>query len=214
MKLTIPLLSVAALTFATLAFAQQEETASPASEETPSTTIEETPNPTPETQATATASPIEQPAAQQKEKRTIAPQRSPSSAAATAAKKLGVEATLKDMENKWEVSIVAHDTSFLQSALASDFVGVSSEGKFINKSRLIAEEIKNNKETFTSAKNAKLQVRVFGPNLAVVTGTAREKGTGKDGKVFDRTYAFTDTWMERNGQWQCIASQDMLLGQR
>jgi ketosteroid isomerase-like protein len=214
MKLTIPLLSLAALTFATSAFAQQEETASPASEETPSTTIEETPTPTPETQATATASPIEQPAAQQKEKTAIAPQRSPSPAAATPAKKLGVEATLKDMENKWEVSIVAHDTSFLQSALASDFVGVSSEGKFMNKSRLIAEEIKNNKDTYTSAKSAKLHVRVFSPNIAVVTGTAREKGTGKDGKVFDRTYAFTDTWMEHNGQWQCIASQDMLLGQR
>jgi len=214
MKLTIPLLSLAALTFATSTFAQQEEPASPVSEETPSTTIEETPTPAPETQATATASPIEQPAGQQKEKTAIAPQRSPSPTAATPAKKLSVEATLKDMENKWEVSIVAHDISFLQSALASDFVGVSWEGKFMNKSRLIAEEIKNNKDTYTSAKNAKLHVRLFGPNIAVVTGTAREKGTGKDGKVFDRAYAFTDTWMERNGQWQCIASQDMLLGQR
>jgi ketosteroid isomerase-like protein len=214
MKPLTSLLGMAALTFATSAFAQQEETASPAPEETPSTTIEETPTPTPAAEATATASPVEQPAAQKKEKNTIAPQRSPSLAAAASAKKIGVEAALKEMENKWEVSIVAHDTSFLQSAVASDFVGVSSEGKFMNKSRLIAEEIKNNKDTYTSAKTAKLHVRVFGPNIAVVTGTTREKGTAKDGKVFDRTYAFTDTWMERNGQWQCIASQDMLLGQR
>jgi|SRR6266566_6770024 len=92
--------------------------------------------------------------------------------------------------------------------------GIPSKGKFINKSGLISAEIKSNKDTYTSTKNEKLNVRVFRPNVAVVTGTAREKGTGKDGKAFERTYAYTDTWMERNGQWQCIASQGMLLGQR
>ena len=51
----------------------------------------------------------------------------------------------------------------------------------------------------------------FGPNIAVVVGTAHEKGTGKDGKAFDRTFRFTDTWVERNGQWQCVASQVMKL---
>ena len=52
-----------------------------------------------------------------------------------------------------------------------------------------------------------------GSNTAVVVGRAREKGTGKDGK-FDRVYLFTDTWMERNGQWQCIASESMELPRR
>ena len=33
-----------------------------------------------------------------------------------------------------------------------------------------------------------------------------ETGTGKDGKAFDRTYLFTDTWMMRGGKWQCIAA--------
>jgi hypothetical protein len=41
----------------------------------------------------------------------------------------------------------------------------------------------------------------------VVTGRAREKGTSKDGKAFDRTFLFTDTWALRGGQWQCVASQ-------
>ncbi len=213
MKLITSLIGIAALSFITSAFAQEEETASPASEETPSTTVEETPTPAPEAKATAT--PAEQPAAQKKEKPAAPASAKPTSPAAAApTKKTSVEATLKELESKWEASIVTHDASFLQSAVASDFVGISSKGKFINKSGLISAEIKSNKDTYTSTKNEKLNVRVFRPNVAVVTGTAREKGTGKDGKAFERTYAYTDTWMERNGQWQCIASQGMLLGQR
>src|SRR5437660_1334407 len=63
----------------------------------------------------------------------------------------------------------------------------------------------------TPAANEKLAVHSYGPNMAVVVGTEREKGTGKDGKAFDRSFRFTDTWMLRNGQWQCVASQVMKL---
>lgn len=47
-----------------------------------------------------------------------------------------------------------------------------------------------------------------------VVGIANEKGTGKDGKPFDRTYRFTNTWMDRGENWQRIASQVTLVGQR
>jgi Domain of unknown function (DUF4440) len=50
--------------------------------------------------------------------------------------------------------------------------------------------------------------------VAVVVGTYREKGTSKDGTAFDRTFRFTDTWMERNGKWQCIAGQAMIVKER
>jgi len=68
-------------------------------------------------------------------------------------------------------------------------------------------EFKGDKDTYKSAKNEKLNVQMYGNNVAVVTGRARETGTGKDGKAFDRTFLFTDTWMMRGGKWQCISSQ-------
>jgi len=114
------------------------------------------------------------------------------------------------MESKWEASIPNHDVAAVQSFVASDFSGVSSKGKFTNKSSLLAE-LKNDKDIYTSAKNEKLNVHVYGSNVAVATGTAREKGTTKDGIAFDRTYRFTDTWVERDGQWQCVASQAALV---
>jgi ketosteroid isomerase-like protein len=75
-------------------------------------------------------------------------------------------------------------------------------------------DVKSNKDTYTSTKAEKLDVHMYGTGVAVVLGMANVKGTGKDGKAFDRTYRFTDTWMDRGGKWQCIASHGTLVGQR
>ena len=97
--------------------------------------------------------------------------------------------------------------------VASDFSGVNSKGKFINKAALMAE-LKDDSDTYKSARNEKLNVRICGPSTAVVTGSARARGATKDGKSFDRTYRFTDTWVERDGKWQCVASQASILAPR
>jgi hypothetical protein len=57
----------------------------------------------------------------------------------------------------------------------------------------------------SSATNDNMDVHVYGPNLATVSGTTTEKGKDKGGKQFTRSYVWVDTWMERNGKWQCIA---------
>lgn len=213
MKLITSFFALAALTLLGSAFAQ-EESPSPSTsiEEKASATVETTPESTALEKALATpaaeksASPAAEKSASPAEKKSASP------AATPAGKKMSVEATLKDMENKWEASFASHDPSVAQSYLASDFIGVHPKGKIMGKSGLIAE-FKKNKDTYTSAKNEKLDVHMYGNSVAVVVGRAREKGTGKDGK-FDRVYLFTDTWMERNGQWQCIASQAMELPRR
>ncbi len=215
MKLITSLIGISALGVVTLALAQ-EETASPAPEDRSSTTVEETPTPAPK--ATTATTPPEQRAAQKKEKpaapaATQKPARlpqSPSSAAAAPSKKTGVEATLKDNENRWEASYAAHDSSVAQSLVASDFNGVYWDGRVMGKAGVISE-IKKDKDTYKSAVNEKLAVHSYGPGVAVVVGTAHEKGTTKDGKPFDRTFRFTDTWVQRGGQWQCVASQVMKI---
>ena len=110
------------------------------------------------------------------------------------------------MENKWEASVPTHNYSLVEGYVSADFMGVSSKSKFVNRSEMLSE-YKGDKDTYKSAKNEKLNVRMYGKDVAVVTGRAREVGTGKDGKAFDRTFLFTDTWMMRGGKWQCVASQ-------
>jgi ketosteroid isomerase-like protein len=209
MKLTIPL--IVALGFSSLAIAQ-EESPSPSTAESASATVQESPSEAITSSPAATAAAAQSPAAKKKESAAAA---SPAASAAqkttTAAKpgkKMSVEAALKDNENRWEASYAAHDVSVAQSLVANDFVGVYWDGKVMSKSGIISE-IKKDKSTYKSAVNDKLAVHSFGPSVAVVVGTAREKGTEKDGKAFDHVYRFTDTWVDRGGQWQCAASQVM-----
>lgn len=188
----------------------QEESPSPSIEEKASATVQESPAASPTERATT--APAESPAPQKKEvPAATTPKKEASPVASKApAKKMSVESTLKDNENRWEASYAAHDVSVAQLFVANDFVGVYWDGKIMRKSGVIGE-IKKDKDTYKSAVNEKLAVHTYGPDVAVVVGTAREKGTGKDGKPFDRTFRYTDTWMERNGQWQCVASQVMKL---
>ena len=114
------------------------------------------------------------------------------------------------MESRWESSLLKHDTSEIERIVADDFIGTSSSGKQGDKATLIAEA-KRDTNTYTSAASSDMSVRMFGPNVAVVTGIARETGKTKAGKTFTNNFRFTDTWVERNGVWQCVAAHAMAL---
>lgn len=216
MKFIMSFVAVVALSFVISAFGQEEspsatpeESPSATPEEKASATVEDKPSAAATTGASKTEKKTETTAASEKKEATAASSATKSAspaAASTSGKKMSTEATLRDNENKWEAAYASHDMSVVESFVASDFVGVSPKYKFTSRSSMLSE-FKKDKDTYTSAKNETLKVAMFGPNVAVVNGRAREKGTGKDGKTFDRTYYFTDTWMQRNGKWQCIASQ-------
>lgn len=228
MKLLTSLIAITALGLTTAAFAQEEEATSTPMEEQPSTTIEETPAPAPapavETTpkapekvtppaASSPAAKAEKAASSTKAASTTKASASPMAAPTPSGKKMSVEAALKDNENRWAMAGAKHDVKTVETMVAEDFVGINSKGKTQNRRSLLGE-MKNDKDTYTSTKNEKLDVHMYGKGVAVVVGTYREKGTGKDGKAFDRSYRFTDTWVERNGQWKCVASQSMIAAKR
>jgi len=117
---------------------------------------------------------------------------------------------LKAQEQRWEGSFATHDISVTEQLVADDFVGTSSNGKVGNKSTMIAQA-RNDKNVYTSATSGDMIVHSFGPNVAVVTGIAREIGKTPSGKAFSHAYRFTDTWVERNGVWQCVAASAIAL---
>jgi ketosteroid isomerase-like protein len=120
---------------------------------------------------------------------------------------------LKELESRWEASLLSHDTSAIEKMVADDFIGTSSSGKQGDKATLLAEA-KRDTNTYTSAVSSDMTVRTFGPNVAVVTGIAKESGKTKAGKTFSHTYRFTDTWVERDGEWQCVAAQAMAISKK
>lgn len=223
MKITILALTAFVLATAPFAWAQEEETTPPPTQETapepastpakdPSVSVTTEKSPAAETTLpAATKSTSPKPSSSPKSTSSAAASTKPAPATAVMpTKKSTPEATLRDIEDKWEASIMSHDPAVAKAYLGNDFRGVSSKGKVMSKSSLLAE-IKKDTDIYTSTKNGKVDVRVFGGHFAVVTGTSTEVGKAKDGKAFNRSYRWTDAWVDRNGKWECVASQAMQL---
>jgi ketosteroid isomerase-like protein len=132
--------------------------------------------------------------------------------AAGSAGKGDVASAIQAMENKWEANVGKKEEGVkaVGPMVSDDFVGVSFKGKRMTKASLLAEYRKD-PDSYTSTKNANLKVYVMSSSAAIAVGDAVEKGKGKDGQSFDRTYRYTDTWLQRNGKWQCVASQILLV---
>ncbi|MGI8819551.1 MAG: nuclear transport factor 2 family protein [Chthoniobacterales bacterium] len=95
----------------------------------------------------------------------------------------------------------------IEGLLAGDYVGVTAGGTIVNKAGLLSA-IHRDTNTYTSVTNSRLDVRVHG-NAAVIVGTTKQKGKDAAGRAFSYTIRWTDTWVERNGEWQCVASQSI-----
>ena len=123
-------------------------------------------------------------------------------------KKAGA-AALRELEDKWVAATSSHDVKTVQGFLAGDYVGVTSGGNIVNKAGFLAE-MRRDKNTYESIKNSGLDVRLH-DKMAVIVGTTKQKGKSAAGQDFTYTYRWTDVWMERDGTWQCVASQSIRL---
>ena len=119
-----------------------------------------------------------------------------------------IETTLKQMEDAWAKALLDKDQAAVGNMVADDYAGLTSKGEHQDKSKLL-EEVKTSTDTLSASTNDSMEVHVYGPNLATVVGSSTEKGKDKDGKQFSRSFGWVDTWMERNGKWECIGEAVM-----
>ncbi|MBZ5649905.1 MAG: nuclear transport factor 2 family protein [Acidobacteriia bacterium] len=107
------------------------------------------------------------------------------------------------MENLWNRAELNNDASAVRLLLADDFVMTLAEGTLYNKSQIVAS-VADKSYRPEALQSSNMVVHSYG-NTAVVTGAYYEKGVDK-GKPWERRGRFTDTWMNLDGRWQCIAS--------
>ncbi len=88
--------------------------------------------------------------------------------------------------------------------MAEEFTEVDPGGN-VNSKKDNLDSLKSGKLAFTSAVMDQAKVKVFG-DTAVVTARSTIKGTDS-GKDVSGRYRFTDTWIKRDGRWQCVATQ-------
>lgn len=126
-----------------------------------------------------------------------------------------VKAKIKEMEDAWSKAQMDkdHGVAVIGAMVAEDFAGVTSKGEASTKASML-EKMKAETDTYTASMNDSVEVHVYGSNVATACGRSTEKGKDKDGKEFNRSYAWVDTWMERNGKWECIAGSGMLLPEK
>jgi ketosteroid isomerase-like protein len=107
------------------------------------------------------------------------------------------------MENLWNRAELDNDGAAVRLLLADDFVMTVAEGVTYNKAQIVAS-VADKSYRPELLQSTDLVVHAYG-GTAVVTGAYYEKGVDK-GKPWERRGRFTDTWMNLNGKWQCIAS--------
>ena len=118
------------------------------------------------------------------------------------------EGHLRALESAWNHAEQSKDAAALNQLLGETLVYVDYDGTLLNKKEFLENTLHNNVQQ-EQINNDGMTVHVYG-NAAVVTGVYRDKGIEK-GKPFLRRGRFTDTWVNQNGAWQCVASQSTLI---
>jgi ketosteroid isomerase-like protein len=120
----------------------------------------------------------------------------------------GDEQALKDMETKWANAAKSNDTATLNSIVSDKWITTEADGTTRTKSETM-DRMKRTKVNRSEVSD--VQVHMIDNDTAVVTGTWSGSGTDADGKPFDTTERFTDTFVKEGGQWKAVASQSTAM---
>jgi ketosteroid isomerase-like protein len=112
------------------------------------------------------------------------------------------------LERLWNEAQVNRDAPALDALVSSRFVNTEYDGEVSDKQKFLAD-IKDPLYKPTLATIQDVKMNFFG-DTAVVTGVYHTQGTYQ-GRAYDHTGRFTDTWIFDMGKWQCVASHTSLL---
>jgi len=120
----------------------------------------------------------------------------------------GDKSLLLALESAWNQAEIHHDAAAASAILADNFISVDHHGAMQNRAQYLADvkDLSFNPEEIS---NSNPTVYLYG-DTAIVTSVYRTKGTDNK-KSFVHHGRFTDTWIKRNGKWQCIADQETLI---
>jgi ketosteroid isomerase-like protein len=121
----------------------------------------------------------------------------------------GDETKIIALENLWNQMQINHDADAMGKMLDSDFVLTDYDGTVMSKGQFLAS-VRDTSNQLTVEVSTDMKLHRHGDTVVVI-GATREKGTEK-GKPYTHQGRFTDTWIKKDGQWLCIASQLGLIG--
>jgi ketosteroid isomerase-like protein len=107
------------------------------------------------------------------------------------------------MENAWNAAQREHDAKAMDLMISDNFINTDWDGSVQKKGEFL-QSIKDTSMKIASLTNDDMSVFMYG-NTAIVAGAYHLKGTNK-GKPYEAHGRFTDTWIQLNNVWKCVAS--------
>ena len=113
------------------------------------------------------------------------------------------EEALFQLERDWADAAMKRDLQAFDRILAAEFAGTSDDGEIVSKKQLLAN-VRTGATKTESAAPSEMKAFVLG-DMAVVHGLWTAKGSLR-GKDTSGQYRWTDTFVKRDGRWQCVAN--------
>jgi uncharacterized protein DUF4440 len=116
------------------------------------------------------------------------------------------EQAVTKLEQEWFTIQLAHEWGKLERIVSDDFLLTESDGKLGNRESMIAG-YKEEAEATTNITMGLLISHAVAPNAVIAVGLDDITLKDKQGRTTHRYERFTDTWILRDGRWQCVAEQ-------
>jgi Domain of unknown function (DUF4440) len=96
----------------------------------------------------------------------------------------------------------------LKEVFADEFQGTAPDGTHYGKAYAMETDLKN---LDRQCQFGEVKIQFFGETVAIAYGNESSIRKGNDGKEYLRCLVWTDTWLKRDGKWQIIAAQDVVV---
>jgi ketosteroid isomerase-like protein len=116
------------------------------------------------------------------------------------------ERAVTKLEQEWFAIQQANDWAKLSRMIADDFVIVDSDGSLGNRTSMI-DGYKEEAPRVVSLKMQVLVAHAVSSSTVIASGLDDIATEGPDGATLHRYERFIDTWILRDGRWQCVAEQ-------
>ena len=119
----------------------------------------------------------------------------------------GDAAIVAQLDTEYQAAVKKNDAATIERLLADDFVLVTGSGKTYTKADLL-QEARSGRIVYERQEDTAQKVRVWG-DAALITAKLCEKGT-ENGKPFNYTLWFTDTYVRTAKGWRYVFGQSSL----
>jgi ketosteroid isomerase-like protein len=117
-----------------------------------------------------------------------------------------VQEILIQLEHDWDAAVHRKDLAFIESLIADEFIATYNDGSRGDKKRELELTAALNQQ-IESSRLDEFTVRTYG-DTAIVWFTKHLVGIS-GGQRLELAFRYMDVFVLRDGQWRCVATQDV-----